>query len=598
MKRWWRSFRGTSGAPPSPLPLAPPTGTGADAQTRLISAGEAPPERFVLTLPGGVTQHITLSKSDIAIGRATVNDIVLSDDSASRRHARLERKPGGYEVIDLGSVNGLRVNGVRVAHAILAYGDVLGIGDSSIRFERSHEEADPAMTRRQNPIGLDERPDDHALPVHLAETALPRVTVSLSDGTREFPMRGDSLTLGRHPDNDVVIDADGVSRHHAVIERRLGSMIIRDLHSENGVWVGRERVSSRELEDGAAIRIGSARLLFKRGFGVDELAADAAPGATSAVRRPVVVIPGFAGSNLWRGSEQIWPTRMALTQSDLLSIHQPLEARGLVNEVVVVPNLIKQDRYNSLTGYLKESLHYEEGKDLLEFGYDFRQDNRLSARCLAAAIDAWDVRGPITLIAHSMGCLLARYYLECLGGGSRVERVIFLGGPHAGAPYAFASLLQGPNLLPLGLLNSRLRELLGTYPAWYQILPTYAFATDQRSAFNVLTEESWISEERRSLLRNARSFSAEIGGKSSVPAVCVFGYGIKTITGAIMQREATGAFHKGEFVVTPKGDGTVPEVSSVLDGAEIHPVRQHHGALFGDSDVKMRLKHELTRQVP
>ncbi len=45
----------------------------------------------------------------------------------------------------------------------------------------------------------------------------------------------------------------------------------------------------------------------------------------------------------------------------------------------------------------------------------------------------------------------------------------------------------------------------------------------------------------------------------------------------------------------PGGDGTIPEHSAVLEGSEIHPVRQQHGALFVDSDVKMRLKLELTR---
>jgi len=591
MKRFWQSSRGA----------APPRSPGAandaerDKDTRRVPSGSATAERFVLNLPGGIKQHFTLSKASIVIGRSAANDIVLPDALVSRRHARLERGPRGYEVTDLGSANGLQVNGVRLARAVLKYGDVLSIGDSAIRFEQSGHEPDPDMTRQRNPADLDLPLQESALSVHISETALARVTVSMPDGTREFLMRGDALTIGRHADNDIVIDSDGVSRHHAVLERKHGSVIIRDLHSENGVRVGDERVSTKALDDDDSIRIGSARLLFKRGFNVDDLVSNESQRGAAAARRPVVFIPGFAGSTLWRGSDQIWPTRMALTQSELLSFEQPLEARGLVNEVVVIPNLIKQEQYSCLTGYLKESLHYEEGKDLLEFPYDFRQDNRLSAQRLAAAIDEWNVPGPITIIAHSMGCLIARYYLERLGGRRRVERGIFLGGPHSGAPYAFASLLHGPNLLPLGLMNSRWRALLSTYPSWYQILPTYPFVSDQRSTFNVLTDESWVNERERPLLRNARAFRAELGTSSSVPSVCVFGYGIKTITGANVERESMGLCQKGSFVVTPRGDGTIPEVSSVFDGAEIHPVRQYHGSLFGDSDVKMRLKHELTR---
>jgi hypothetical protein len=44
-----------------------------------------------------------------------------------------------------------------------------------------------------------------------------------------------------------------------------------------------------------------------------------------------------------------------------------------------------------------------------------------------------------------------------------------------------------------------------------------------------------------------------------------------------------------------KGDDAVPEVSGRLPLTEIHPVRQHHGALYADKDVKMRLKIELMR---
>jgi hypothetical protein len=112
----------------------------------------------------------------------------------------------------------------------------------------------------------------------------------------------------------------------------------------------------------------------------------------------------------------------------------------------------------------------------------------------------------------------------------------------------------------------------------------------------VLSEESWLLEEYRPLLRFAREFRSELGTTSSVPSVCVFGYGLKTITGAKLEREPLGMCQKADLVVTARGDGTIPESSAVMEGAEIHPVRQHHGALYVDNDVKMRLKLELTRQ--
>ena len=553
--------------------------------------------KLVLSLPGDLKQEFTLSKACVTIGRAATSDIVLRDSKVSRCHARVQCSRQGCEVEDLGSANGILLNGVSVARAALSPGDVLVVGDCSFRFETDGEEPDPEMTRVESEQDVEATMLQAPLSVHLEETSLPRVAVHTSAKTWEASMGGDSLTIGRDPQSDIVLDSPRVSRHHAVLERKGDSFSVRDLQSGNGTWVGGQRVSRVAVSDGDTIQIGPAQLIFKQGFSPDDLTiVERRPGAT-AKRRAVVVVPGFAGSNLWRGSEQVWPApRMLLAHPGLLDLEQPLEARGLVNEVVIIPKLIRQDQYSLLTDYLKEDLGYEVGADLMEFGYDFRQDNRASAKHLAAAIDSWKFTGPVTIIAHSMGCLVARYYIERLGGKKNVERVIFLGGPHSGTPYAFASLLKGPDLLPLGLMNARLRDVLATYPSWYQILPTYRFVSDQRSHFEVLSEESWLHEEHRPLLRRAREFRAELGTGSSVPAVCVFGYGLKTITGAKVEREPLSVCHKADLVVTARGDGTIPETSAVMQGAEIHPVRQHHGALYVDNDVKMRLKLELTRE--
>lgn len=585
MKRFWR-FPARELGP----------GPAEEAVTQLPSSVPSAEDILLLNLPGGKRQEFTLGKANILIGRATTNDVVLADLSVSRRHARIEHGAQGYEIVDLGSANGVTVNGVKVARARLGSGNVFGVGDNAFRYLHARERT-PESTRVEGEMDLDATLLEMPLATNLEETALPRVVVLTAARTWEVPMRGDSLTIGGAADNAIVIDGASVSRHHAAIERKAASFLVRDLGSTNGTWVNQERVSEKVLEDGDAIRVGQVRMMLKRGFSTEELEDSSHRGARAG-RRPVVIVPGFAGSTLWSGNEKIWPTRAALLHPDVMRVDRPLEARGLVDEVVIVPNLIKQDRYSALINYLRESLHYESGRDLLEFGYDFRQDNRESARRLAAAIDDWNVGRPITIIAHSMGALVSRYYLECLGGSSRVERAVFLGGPHAGTPYAFMTLLSGPNLLPLGLLNTRLRNLLASFPSWYQILPTYPFASDQRASFDVLTDESWLEESHCSLLRNARRFRAELGGACSVPSVCVFGYDIKTVTGVGVERDESGACRKASFLTEPRGDGVIPEISSLLSGSEIHPVHQHHGSLHSDSDVKMRLKLELTRDRP
>jgi hypothetical protein len=62
-----------------------------------------------------------------------------------------------------------------------------------------------------------------------------------------------------------------------------------------------------------------------------------------------------------------------------------------------------------------------------------------------------------------------------------------------------------------------------------------------------------------------------------------------------VKRDDRGAFAGADFVTAESGDGTIPDSSALLKQAEIHPVKQHHGSLYTDNDVKMRLKVELTR---
>jgi pimeloyl-ACP methyl ester carboxylesterase len=319
-------------------------------------------------------------------------------------------------------------------------------------------------------------------------------------------------------------------------------------------------------------------------------------------RRPIVFVPGFMGSQLWLGSERIWPNIMFMfrdNQTAIYSESSPIVARGIVDEVVVVPNLIKLDQYNRLGDYLVENLRYERGKDFFEYAYDWRQDVRRSAAQLGAYIDSLALSQSVIIIAHSMGTIVSRYYIERLGGRKKVERAILMGGPHRGTVKVLASLLTVPGGLPFGLMGERIRQVIATFPSCYQILPTYACATDQNgNQINFLEDESWLTEAQVPLLRAAREFRRELGTRSSIPAISIFGYGLKTLNGLSLFRAPEGKMRDFVYKNELAGDSTIPEHSAVLPGSEIHPVQQYHGSLFVDNDVKMRLKIELTRHLP
>ena len=88
-----------------------------------------------LVLPDN--RRITLADAPITIGRAADAELRLSDTSVSRRHAEVRRTGDGWTIVDLGSTNGTRVNGVPVTDRRLQDGDTISVGDASLRFEAS-----------------------------------------------------------------------------------------------------------------------------------------------------------------------------------------------------------------------------------------------------------------------------------------------------------------------------------------------------------------------------------------------------------------------------------------------------------------------------
>jgi adenylate cyclase len=92
--------------------------------------------RLIIERPGAQPRLYELKDgSTIHIGRAASNDITLPHSSISRSHALLEGKYDTWVVKDQHSANGVLVNGVRIEHAELKSGDVIGLGDIKLRFE-------------------------------------------------------------------------------------------------------------------------------------------------------------------------------------------------------------------------------------------------------------------------------------------------------------------------------------------------------------------------------------------------------------------------------------------------------------------------------
>jgi len=91
-------------------------------------------DRRQALLVGGGRRNV-LSGNRVVLGRSREADIVLQDPNVSRRHAELRREDGGWQVVDLGSTNGIKVNGRRVDNQPLRPGDQITIGVTDLTFE-------------------------------------------------------------------------------------------------------------------------------------------------------------------------------------------------------------------------------------------------------------------------------------------------------------------------------------------------------------------------------------------------------------------------------------------------------------------------------
>ena len=91
------------------------------------------------------------------------------------------------------------------------------------------------------------------------------VTAGLRDAAgRHYPIKGAATRIGRLDDNDIVLEQDDVSRHHAVIIDTGGSFVITDLGSANGVYVQDQRLrNSATLADGDHIGICAHDFTFE-----------------------------------------------------------------------------------------------------------------------------------------------------------------------------------------------------------------------------------------------------------------------------------------------------------------------------------------------
>jgi len=95
------------------------------------------------------------------------------------------------------------------------------------------------------------------------------VVINGVDLGKKFSLVQASTMIGRSSKVDIQIDEDSISRNHALIEKRDGEYVIRDLESTNGTYVNDRPIRTHQLRDGDQIKFGSTIFKFLSGSNIE-----------------------------------------------------------------------------------------------------------------------------------------------------------------------------------------------------------------------------------------------------------------------------------------------------------------------------------------
>jgi hypothetical protein len=106
------------------------------AWSKCMFCGWAPGARLEFILGPMANQTLNLTDEVTTIGSVAGNSVVLADPAVSRKHAGIRKVDGAYELADLGSTNGVYVNGQKVPKKTLDPGDIIRVGNTEAVFRR------------------------------------------------------------------------------------------------------------------------------------------------------------------------------------------------------------------------------------------------------------------------------------------------------------------------------------------------------------------------------------------------------------------------------------------------------------------------------
>lgn len=196
--------------------------------------------------PSPEAPSLTFDGSRVVIGRGSGSDVRLPDPSVSTRHATIRANGNDYAIVDEGSTNGTWVGGVKLlpqSPRVVKSGDLVRVGRVWLELMIGQRAPTPdlGLATRDLAFALVQRAmdavgDDTVAKVRVAEG--PDIGEEL-----RLVEEGRAYVVGRAETCDLPLADADASREHAVIARRGGQILLRDLGSRNGVFLGDARLA-------------------------------------------------------------------------------------------------------------------------------------------------------------------------------------------------------------------------------------------------------------------------------------------------------------------------------------------------------------------
>jgi hypothetical protein len=324
------------------------------------------------------------------------------------------------------------------------------------------------------------------------------------------------------------------------------------------------------------------------------------------------------GRILWGGSDLRWYGSAWASGGALSDLHVTDEERAgrtgriratrLLRFPAFAPLLRGFEPYTKLIAGARHSAAHPDA--VREFAYDWRLSTEHAAAGLAEAADdhlrAWRAHphgsreAQLTLIAHSMGGLVACHFMTVLGGDREVRTLITLGTPFHGSAQA-AGLLGSGRGTPLPLPRRRLRALARTLPGLYELLPGYRCVEEPGGGFRRFTAADAESlGGDRELAQQSLDRQEKLRAADALPQLRpVVGVGQRTpqsLTLADGAAEMHEYLPDGDTQLDRRGDGTVYREAAVPAHVRPFYLPQSHGALARSEEAIVYMGSVLTER--